>query len=125
MAESSDLSRCLQAARDGVIIRVRVQPRALKDEIAGVADERLRIRVKAPPVEGAANDAACGFLSRLFGLAKGEVRLVSGATSRNKRILLAGMEAEAVVARLLGILEAPGEKPCREEKRVARTQEKD
>jgi hypothetical protein len=106
MAETSDYSKCLQAAGEGVVVRVRLQPRASKDEIATTAGDCLKIRVKAPPVEGAANEALREFLSRQFRLAKSRVRILSGAASRNKRVLLVGLGMEAITARLAELLDA-------------------
>lgn len=63
---------------------VRVQPRASKDEIAGVREGTLRVRLRAPPVEGAANDALVSFLADELGLSRRQVRIVSGLGSRSK-----------------------------------------
>ena len=83
---------------DGVILRVRLQPRSSKCEIAGVVGECLKVRVNAPPVEGAANKACRDFLSKFFGIAKGRVEILTGAKSREKRILLRGLDKESVVS---------------------------
>ncbi len=85
--------------QNGVIIQIRLQPRARCDEIAGLQGEWLKIRITAPPVEGKANAHLLKFLARSFQVSKSQVRLLSGATSRNKRVyienpakLLPGME---------------------------------
>jgi uncharacterized protein (TIGR00251 family) len=65
---------------------VRVQPRASKDEFAGLRNGVLRIRLRAPPVEGAANEALVRFLADQLGVARRHVRIVSGISSRNKVI---------------------------------------
>lgn len=70
----------------GEVVRfnVRVQPRASRNEFAGVQNGVLRVRLQAPPVEGAANEALIAFLADELGVARREVRIVSGFGSRNK-----------------------------------------
>ena len=70
---------------------VRVQPRASSNEIVGARDGVLRVRLQAPPVDGAANDALVRFLADEFGVPRRLVRIVSGFGSRNKVV-----EVEAV-----------------------------
>ena len=65
---------------------VRVQPRASKDEIAGVREGTLRVRLRAPPVDGAANQALVSFLADELGISRRQVRIVSGLGSRSKVI---------------------------------------
>lgn len=90
----------VQSAKEGTILCVRVQPRASRDEIVGATGDYVRLRVKAPPVEGAANEACVRFLSELFAIPKRDVQVVSGAKSRRKRILLKHLEEEAVKTRI-------------------------
>jgi uncharacterized protein (TIGR00251 family) len=61
-----------------------VQPRAKSDELAGVVDGVLRVRLRAPPVDGAANEALVVFLADELGVARRHIRIVSGIGSRNK-----------------------------------------
>lgn len=84
----------------GVLVPVLAQPRASRDALAGVHDGRLKLQLKAPPVEGAANEAAERFLAKLLGLPRSDVRLRQGATGRRKSFLVAGLSAEAVRERL-------------------------
>ena len=72
-------------------IEVRVQPRASSNEIVGIREGVLRVRLQAPPVDGAANDALVRFLADEFGVPRRQVRIVSGFGSRNKVV-----EVEAV-----------------------------
>lgn len=74
-----------------VRFRVRVQPRASANEIAGVHDGALRIRLHAPPVDGAANDALVAFLAEVLNVARRDVRIVAGASSRMKTVEVAGV----------------------------------
>jgi uncharacterized protein (TIGR00251 family) len=80
----------------GIEIEVRVIPRAGRSEVAGERDGRLLVRVSAPPVEGAANDALIDLFARLFHRPRRSVRIVAGEKSRAKRIAVDGVtEAEA------------------------------
>ena len=63
---------------------VRVQPRASKNEVAGVNNGALRVRLQAPPVDGAANEALVAFLADELDVPSRLVRIVSGFGSRNK-----------------------------------------
>ncbi len=74
---------------------VRVQPRASQSAIVGEIDGALKVRLAAPPVEGAANEALVRFLSKLFGVPRSNIVIVSGATAKNKIIRVTGLTAEA------------------------------
>jgi uncharacterized protein len=80
---------------DGVTFSVRVVPRASRSEIVGLHDGALKIRVAAPPVEGAANDELVRFLAKQFGVPRSAVMLASGAHSRTKTIRIANAGAAA------------------------------
>ena len=83
-------------------ISVRIQPRASKNEIIRRAGGGLKIRLTAPPVDGAANEALVKFLSGELGVAKSRVEIVSGQSSRDKIIRIEGLSSEDV-ERLLNI----------------------
>ena len=84
----------------GVILSVRVIPRARKTEIAGRRADALLVRVAAPPVEGAANDALVELLADRLGVARRAIRIVSGERGRQKRIAIAGVTTAFVQDRL-------------------------
>lgn len=72
--------------QDGdLLLRLRIQPRASRDELIW-QDERLRLRITAPPVDGKANAHLCAYLAKLFGVPRGQVELLSGESSRDKRV---------------------------------------
>ena len=73
---------------EGLVLSVWVQPKASRNAIQGVHGEALKIALTAPPVDGAANKACIAFLAKKLGLAKSAVAIVSGQTSRSKRILI-------------------------------------
>ena len=87
---------------DGVRLLVSAAPRASRTEVAGVAEGRLRVRVAAPPVEGAANDELVRFLSRALGVPKSAVAVTAGAAGRRKTVLVRGVTALAAQGLLEG-----------------------
>jgi uncharacterized protein (TIGR00251 family) len=90
----------LRDTMDGISLRVRVQPRASKDALAGEREGALVVRLTAPPVEGAANEALARVLGRALGVPPSAVRVVSGTTGRHKRVSVAGLDAATARARL-------------------------
>ena len=75
---------------------VHVQPRASKNEIAGLYGDALKVRLTAPPVEGVANEALIDFLSQSLDIPRRNVCIVSGFSSRNKVIDASEVDLEAV-----------------------------
>lgn len=75
----------------GVRFAVHVQPRARRTEIVGVHGDALKLRLQAPPVEGAANEALVAFLADALGVPRRNVEIVSGASSRTKVIEVRGV----------------------------------
>jgi hypothetical protein len=73
-----------------VTVEVRVTPRASRDEIAGMRDGMLAVRVTAPPVDDAANRAVVKLIAKRAGVARSRVRIASGARGRVKRIEIVG-----------------------------------
>jgi hypothetical protein len=82
---------------------VRLTPRAAVDRVDGVTDGVLRARVGAPAVEGAANNALIRLIAEELGVARSDVRIVAGATSRQKLVVVDGADPEAIVARWPGL----------------------
>jgi uncharacterized protein (TIGR00251 family) len=83
-----------------VSLRVRVAPRAAREGAGGVRGGALLVRVAAPPVEGAANDALARLLARALGVAPSSVTILRGARGRDKLVRVAGLTARAVRDRL-------------------------
>lgn len=88
----------LRQTAAGVELHLLVQPRASRDQLVGPQGTELKVRLAAPPVDGAANEACCAFFAKLCKLPKGRVTLVAGESSRHKRLLLAGIEAQSVLS---------------------------
>ena len=90
----------LHPTNDGCVLTVKATPRANRSEIIGAEPEWLRVRLKAPPVDGKANAELIVFFAKLFGVPKSAVGILTGDTSRLKRIRLRGVSADAVAARV-------------------------
>ena len=83
-----------------VKLDVRVIPRAKRTEIAGRRGGALLVRLAAPPVDGAANDALRAFLAERLGVPQRQIAIVRGATSRDKTVAIEGLSAAAIDAAL-------------------------
>lgn len=90
------------AAAPAAVIDVRVIPRSARSRVDGLRGQAILIRLAAPPVDGAANDALVAFLSEALALPRRSIRIVAGEKSRDKTIALMGMDASLARARLLG-----------------------
>ena len=85
----------LLVQNDGVLLlRLHVQPRAAKTEIAGMLGDALKVRLAAPPVDGKANRALLDFLADRLRVSKNAVTLKSGESSRQKTVLVRGVKEE-------------------------------
>ena len=82
---------------DGCLLSVKLQPRASANEIGEPLGGELRIKVTAPPVDAAANEALVKLLAQQLDCPRNRVELVRGHTSRHKTLKLYGLTAEAVV----------------------------
>ena len=85
----------------GVTLRLHIQPGAKKTEVAGLHGEALKIRLAAPPVDGKANACLLAFLADQLGVAKSAVSLISGETSRAKRVHVRGVVPATVTSAFL------------------------
>jgi len=86
--------------RGSVSFAVRVQPRASKNEVAGLMNGALKIRLQAPAVEDRANEALCAFLAEILKRPKSAVRILAGDRSQTKRVEVLGVTAAQVEALL-------------------------
>ena len=94
------MSDGLHTRAQGIVLDIRVTPRASRNGIAGWRDGRLVVRVAAPPVERAANDAVIALVAKLLDVPKSAVRIASGLTARNKSLEIAGVTQDQALARL-------------------------
>jgi uncharacterized protein (TIGR00251 family) len=85
---------------DGIILSVRVVPRASKSQIVGVHENALKVRIASPPVDGAANDELLKVLAKHCGVSRSAVEIVSGESSKSKRVRITGISPNAFKERL-------------------------
>jgi len=72
----------------GIVFKIRVQPKASRNEICGIHDDALKVRLTAPPVDNAANTLCLKFLAKALDLPRSRLEIVSGHTGRTKQILV-------------------------------------
>jgi len=86
--------------KGGVCLAVKLQPRASKNEIGQALGKELKVKIKAPPVENAANQMLIEFLAETLGCGRTSVQIIRGRTSPHKTLLIAGMNAAEVLKKL-------------------------
>ena len=95
----------VRAAKEGALVKLRVSPGAKGNVVKGLyGEDAILLSVAAPPVDGKANAEVEKFLSGLFGVAKGNVCVVGGASSRDKTVLVRGAEPAKIRVRLMGFV---------------------
>ncbi|NVM22789.1 MAG: YggU family protein [Desulfobacterales bacterium] len=87
---------------EGIIFKAAIQPRGSRNEIAGLKGDALKIRLTAPPVEGAANKMCIEFLAKSLKVRKSDVEIVRGRSSRTKHLLVRSATRERVESLLKG-----------------------
>lgn len=95
---------CLSAQGDGVVLRLRASPNAARTTAEGLRQERLALRVKAPPVEGKANEAVRDWAAEAFGIRSSRITLLRGERGREKDLLLEGLSLPQANQVLDGLL---------------------
>jgi len=89
---------------DGCLISIKAQPRARETSIVGMHGAELKVRIAAPPVDSAANDALVEYLAATLGCWKRQVILIRGATSRHKVVRVVGVEVPEIIRILRGVV---------------------
>ena len=84
----------------GICLAVKLLPRASKNQIGPALGNEIKIKLTAPPVDGAANQALVHFLAETLGCPRSAVQIVRGQTSRHKTVAIAGVSAAEALARL-------------------------
>ncbi len=87
-------------SRDGIILHIKVVPRASKNEVIGIMGDRLKVKIKAPPVDGEANAEIIRFFSKLLGIPKKQIKILRGLNASSKDILFYNMD-ENLITRIL------------------------
>ena len=90
----------IRVQTDGVLLSVKLQPRASKNEIGEPLGDELKIKITAPPVNAAANEALVKFLAEKLDCPRGRVELLRGHKSRHKAVMLHGFKPEGILQRL-------------------------
>ncbi|HUY02923.1 MAG TPA: DUF167 domain-containing protein [Rhodocyclaceae bacterium] len=101
------MSDWLRSDGGDVVLSLHIQPGAKKTELAGMHGAALKIRLAAPPVDGRANDCLIAYLADRLDVAKRRIALVSGASSREKRVRISGIDAASARARLAAQFQEP------------------
>jgi uncharacterized protein (TIGR00251 family) len=82
------------------VLQIKAAPNSAKDEIQGWLGDCLKVRIQAPPTDGKANERLCTYVAEVLGLPKGSVTLISGASSRQKRLSVRGLSEPQLRERL-------------------------
>jgi uncharacterized protein len=91
----------IKTTNSGIELSITVVPRSSRCEIAGLHNNTLRIKLTSPPVDNEANIQCCAFIAKHLGIAKGQVRIVHGKTSRRKIVKIEGVSEEMIRGKLL------------------------
>jgi uncharacterized protein (TIGR00251 family) len=91
----------LRSEADAVVLSLHIQPGAKKTEVVGLHGAALKIRLAEAPVDGKANAGLISFLASRLGIAKRQVEIISGTSSRAKQVRIVGTDAESVRRKLL------------------------
>jgi uncharacterized protein (TIGR00251 family) len=98
---SAEETWTLREDADGCRLKIHVTPRASRTEVGGVHGGVLKLKVQAPPADGAANEAVVKFLANLFGVSKSRILIDRGLSSRNKTVLVAGVGKSRILETLV------------------------
>jgi len=94
-----------RASPAGTLLDVVVQPRASREGLGPLHGDRVKVRVHAPPVDDAANEAVVELVAGQLGVLKSSVTIAAGRTGRRKTLLISGGNAEAIAARVAALCE--------------------
>ena len=94
----------IEEINGGVKLHLFIQPKSSKNEIVGIHDGKLKIKITAPPVDGKANAALVEFLSDIFEIPKRQIEITKGDTGRNKTVILMGVSRIIIEEKVLSKL---------------------
>jgi uncharacterized protein (TIGR00251 family) len=94
----------IKSSKEGIQFSAAIQPRASRNQILGIHNQCLKIKLTSPPVDGAANQACIKFLAKAFGISPSRIAIVRGETSRNKIIQFEGMDLETFMKTLAPLI---------------------
>ncbi|MBI4666586.1 MAG: YggU family protein [Nitrospinae bacterium] len=90
----------IKEGKEGVRFIVHVAPRASRSEFMGLHGDAMKVRLAAPPVDGAANDELIAFLSKFIGVPKSAVAIIAGETSKRKTVRISGINAASITVKI-------------------------
>ncbi len=96
---------CIRDTREGAALHVLVQPKSSRNDVEGLFDGLLKIRLTAPPIEGKANRACLDYLAKLLNIPKSSMSVSVGLKSRTKTICIVGYSAEEIRIKLTPLLQ--------------------
>jgi uncharacterized protein (TIGR00251 family) len=96
----------LRESKKGLTFDIQVIPHASRAEIAGVQEGAFKVKVTAPPVEGAANEACIKLLADKLGLKKSQIKISSGAKSRKKTVMIKDISKEELQIKINNVCKA-------------------
>jgi len=102
------MKRLFDEAKDGLVLRVHVQPGAGREAVVGTFGDALKIQVAPPPVSGRANEAVLALLSRMLDVERSQLEVTSGAGARTKRVKITGLESDDLEKRLRVLVSESG-----------------
>lgn len=94
----------IKSCKAGIQFTAAIQPRASRNQILGIHNHCLKIKLTSPPVDGAANQACIKFLAKAFDISPSRVCIVNGKTSRNKTIQFEGMDSKTFMSTLASLI---------------------
>ena len=97
------MNRLYKLTKEGIVLEVKVIPRASRNEIVGILDDRLKLKIKSPPLEGRANKEIVNFFSSFLNMPKRDIEILRGTTSSHKSILFYG-KGKDVVEKIISYL---------------------
>jgi uncharacterized protein len=95
-----DLDKCVRENPAGALLSLKVQPRASKNTLAGLYGNELKIKVMAPPVDAAANEALICLLAKNLACSRKFIEIVHGHKSRHKLVMIHGKSADDIISKL-------------------------
>lgn len=98
----------IKPCKEGIQFAAVIQPRASRNQILGIHNHSLKIKLTSPPVDGAANQACIKFLAKAFGISPSRVSIVKGETSRNKTIQFTEMDQQTFMNTLESLIPETG-----------------
>jgi TIGR00251 family protein len=91
----------IESINGGVKLHLFIQPKSSKNEIVGIHDGKLKIKITAPPVDGKANAELVEFLSDILDIPKRQIEITKGDTGRNKTVIITGISQEIIEQKIL------------------------